>query len=108
MSPQKIKDVSEKSIGQHGNPIYDKYRSERLTASMFGVICKRRLETSCDSHVRQCLYPKKFTNKYVEYGKKNEIVAIKLFEKEKNLKVKPSGLYVDTEYGYLGASPDGR
>lgn len=107
MSPDKIKDISELSIGQHGNQTYDKYRSQRLTASMFGVVCKRRLETSCDSQVKQCLYPTKFTNKYIEYGMKNETVAIKMFEKQKGLTVKPSGLYIDKEYGYLGASPDG-
>lgn len=102
-----IEKIANKSIGQHGNPVYDAHRSQRLTASMFGAVCKRRPDTSCDGQVRQCLYPSYFTNKYMEYGKKNESVAIKMFEEKTGLIVKPSGLYIDQEFGYLAASPDG-
>jgi hypothetical protein len=34
-------------------------------------------------------------------------VAIKLFEQETKLKGEPSGLWVDLQNGFLGASPDG-
>lgn len=42
-----------------------------------------------------------------EYGIRNESVAIGKFMEKTGKIVKPSGLFVDLEYGFLGASPDG-
>lgn len=42
-----------------------------------------------------------------EYGIKNESVAVSKFMEKTGKFVKPSGLFVDLEYGFLGASPDG-
>ncbi|KAJ8938913.1 hypothetical protein NQ314_011289, partial [Rhamnusium bicolor] len=39
-------------------------------------------------------------------GKKNESVAIEIFEKRNNVKITKSGIWLD-KCGFLGASPDG-
>jgi len=43
----------------------------------------------------------------MEYGKLNEQTAIMALEKKLNLKIVKCGIFVDEEYPYLGATPDG-
>lgn len=93
-------------LGTH-NKSYLSQRRERLTASVFGSVCKRRTDTSCHVLVKSILYPKHITSAALEYGKVNEIVARQIFSEKTNNTVKESGLFVDTEHGFLGASPDG-
>lgn len=38
-SVEEIKSIEETTIGQHENELYTMYRSDRLTASHFGVVC---------------------------------------------------------------------
>lgn len=82
-------------------------RSKRLTASLFGSVIKRRPYTPCHSLVKSCLQQKVFHTDAVEYGIMKESIAIKHFESAMGLYVKPSGLWIDEEYGFLAASPDG-
>jgi hypothetical protein len=56
---------------------------------------------------KEILHDTNFYNKGTEYGKINEKVALKKFSLEHKLSVQPSGLFVDLDYGFLGASPDG-
>lgn len=48
------------------------------------------------------------SNQATEYGIAKENVAISIFESQTNLKVRESGLWIDLENGFLGASPDGK
>ena len=41
------------------------------------------------------------------YGQYHEKDALRFLKEELKLDVKPSGFFVDTEFGYLGATPDG-
>ncbi|KAJ8909537.1 hypothetical protein NQ315_002087 [Exocentrus adspersus] len=95
------------TVGQFGNRAYEEERSNRLTASLFGKIIKRRPWTPCHNDVKSILYSSNFYSAATEYGKVNEKVAISKFEQIYKLKVQPSGLFVDLHYGFLGASPDG-
>ncbi|XP_052759884.1 uncharacterized protein LOC128246165 [Mya arenaria] len=86
-------------------------RKERLTASNFGSICRRKESTEPDGLLRQMLYSN-FTSKYTEYGIKHEKAAKRMYAKamqtdHKGLAVKDSGLVVCADRPYLGASPDG-
>lgn len=78
-----------------------------MTASNFGRIIKKREGTCPTSIIKTILYPKSINTPAINYGKTKEHVAISHFEKVTGLSVRPSGLYVDVENGFLGASPDG-
>lgn len=74
---------------------------------MFGKIIKRRAYTECHNDVKSILYNKNFYSEATEYGKINEKIAVEKFAAEYHVTVQPSGLFIDLEYGFLGASPDG-
>ncbi|XP_064479311.1 uncharacterized protein LOC135392531 [Ornithodoros turicata] len=82
-------------------------RKNRLSSSNFGKVCKRRSTTLSSSLVKQLVYPRPFSTSATEYGKQNEDVAIRLYEAQRNCSVQKCGLFVDLEYGFLAASPDG-
>lgn len=108
MVSKEERDQKEKlTKGQFGNPNYESERRNRLTASLFGQVVKKRESTHCKTVVKKCLYNESFYSKATEYGKINESVAIKLFEKKANVDVVPSGLWIDIENGFLAVSPDG-
>lgn len=82
-------------------------RRWRLTASMFGTICKitsrRNREKLCSS----LLFPCDLTTAPVLHGRRCESLAIEQFEEKEGVNVKPCGLFIRPDYPYLGASPDG-
>lgn len=41
------------------------------------------------------------------YGRQNESVARTFFIENYNKQVRQAGLFIDQQYGFLGASPDG-
>ncbi|KAK9753295.1 YqaJ-like viral recombinase domain [Popillia japonica] len=57
--------------------------------------------------VKSILSSSHFTSEAIEFGKMHEHVAISILEEKLNEKVSSSGLCVDIEYPFLGASPDG-
>lgn len=52
-------------------------------------------------------FPSNFSNFYTEYGKKNEINALREYGKEMNIPLGLSGLWINKKYVHLAASPDG-
>ena len=52
-------------------------------------------------------YIRSFTSKAVQYGKKNEDLARKQYEKCLGVKVLPTGLTLMPTHHYIGASADG-
>lgn len=75
---------------------------------MFGRIIKRRPHTPCHNIVKSCLTQTNFYSEATEFGIAKEQVAIQRFQQEMKLVVEKSGLWVDLDYGFLGASPDGK
>ncbi|XP_018335510.1 uncharacterized protein LOC108744304 isoform X1 [Agrilus planipennis] len=82
-------------------------RRKRITASNFGRICKLQSTTNTKKTIESLLYNKFNGNEATKYGKMHEKDAIEVFEMTTNLKVKKSGLFIDKDYPFLGASPDG-
>lgn len=93
---------------QFDSELYKSERKNRLTSSNFGAVLKRRKSTSCHGLVKQILYGGNFHTEATVYGKIMEASAISWLEKEINVCVEKSGLFVDREYGCLAASPDGK
>lgn len=103
-----IKKLEASTRGQSANPLWKKERCFRLTASNFGRICKRKVNTSPDKLVRSLLYGGFVGNKATKYGLKHEASAIEQFESLTGLKVSECGLFIGKEDEFfLGASPDG-
>jgi hypothetical protein len=74
---------------------------------MFGKIIKRRASTNCHNDVKAIFYNSNFHNDATEYGKIHEKHALEKFSLVHGCQIKPSGLFIDLQYGFLGASPDG-
>lgn len=53
------------------------------------------------------MYTPQFTAPQIEYDCENEPLAQRELEKYLGKKIKPSGLFIDSNYIFLGASPDG-
>jgi len=64
-----------------------------------------RPNTSCKNSVYNILYANNVQAKSLQYGKDMEIAARKKAEETMNFIVKPCGLFIDTEFPYLAASP---
>ncbi|KAL7291999.1 hypothetical protein TKK_0014283 [Trichogramma kaykai] len=78
-----------------------------LTASKFGKICKMQDTTFRKNIVKEILYSKDLNLEQLSYGLENEEKAKKLLEKKINKKVEKAGLFIDSKFEYLAASPDG-
>ncbi|KAJ8896947.1 hypothetical protein PR048_002293 [Dryococelus australis] len=84
------------TASQNESQMWHHLRRSRLTARNFGVVCKWKDALSCTNLVKN-----------MEYGLRNEYIAIKRFERDSGLSVTKCGLFVDLEKGFLRASPDG-
>ena len=105
---QQNRDVLEYATrGQHENPQWHNVRQKLLTASNFGKICCRRETTSCQNLVKTILYPPRLTNVAVEWGKEKEILAREQLQEILGIEINECGLFIDAEFPFLGASPDG-
>lgn len=99
--------IMEKTKMQGDCDLWHKERRKRLTASNFGIVCRRKETTSCANLVKQMLYKPPVVTSAIEYGRRNEHIAIKRFQDQSGLVVEKCGLCIDLQHGFLGASPDG-
>lgn len=101
------KDIEENTRDQNASGYWGSARQQMLTASNFGVVCRRRATTSCASLVADLLYPSYKDTKAMDYGKKNEPLALKKLSGEIRKPIDKCGLFIDQTNHFLGASPDG-
>ncbi|PZC74695.1 hypothetical protein B5X24_HaOG207320 [Helicoverpa armigera] len=79
-----------------------------LTASNFGVVIKRRENSSKAKLVKNILYKCNLSKvTAIAHGVENEQLAIKQLSIQENVKIIPCGLFVDHEYPFISATPDG-
>lgn len=79
-----------------------------ITASNFGLIVKRRENTSTAKLVETILYKSNLSNiAAVAHGIENEHLALQQLATQEKVDIKPCGLFVDHDYPFIGATPDG-
>lgn len=79
----------------------------RLTASVFGKLCKMRQTTSREKVIKEMLYGTFSGNDATRYGIAHEDMAKEELEKIIGKKIENAGLFVDANLQFLAASPDG-
>ena len=89
-------------------------RRYRIMASLFGyVFLSRKPDTPPDNLILRILHPRKFSSIATKYGIDNETSAIKAYSDHQQnhghpgLVVCSCGLFVNTDFPFLGATPDG-
>ena len=98
---------------QRNSPFWYEVRRYRITASIFGVILRRRPDTPPDALVLKILQPKQFKSAATEWGVHQEPLAIQEYIRHQqghghpNLSVAPCGFHISKSHPYLGATPDG-
>ena len=99
--------MEERTRGQTENTDWRTERSRRLTASNFGRVAKLRAATSRHNTVLSILYPDDISSlPAIKHGRQSEQRALAQLVSLVGA-VRPCGLFVDTNTGYLAASPDG-
>lgn len=64
-------------------------------------------EDEWENKAKKLFFPKHFTNKFVEHGRRYEKEALEAFKKECEDEIVTPGLVVSTTFPWLGFSPDG-
>lgn len=105
-TPEELATLERATVAQRESGEWLEYRRKILTASNFGKICNMRPTTSCQNVVKNLLYSE-FDNAALRYGRENEILAKIQLEKEQDIKISECGLFIDAEFPFLGATPDG-
>lgn len=101
--------------GQASNPKWFEARRNRVTASTFADVVKRKPTTVPDPLVKRILGYTKVPTwlPAIKWGQDNEPVArLNYLEVQRRrghagIRVVECGLFIDREHGWLGASPDG-
>eukprot|EP00117_Sycon_ciliatum_P014839 scpid81162/ scgid14934/ len=111
---QEARIVDQLTRSQSLSPLWMRYRQERITASNFGVVCRRK-STHAPASLLSCILGRNVNNVPLErfdgwamqWGKDNEHLAIRRYEQLFKRTVRPSGLVINPALCWLGASPDG-
>ncbi|CAH1710462.1 unnamed protein product [Aphis gossypii] len=99
--------IERDTVGQKNNDLWKQYKSQRLTASYFGRVCKLRSVDSRPKCVENILYDSFLGDRNTRYGINNEENARQQVGKTLGKQIHLSGLFIHKTLHYLGASPDG-
>ncbi|OXU21297.1 hypothetical protein TSAR_011565 [Trichomalopsis sarcophagae] len=100
-------EIERSTVNQSNCDSWYQKRSELLTPSNFGRICRRRTTTSCASIVKNMLYPPVLNLPALTYGIENEANSRIRLSKKLKKNIELAGLMIDPNDEYLGASVDG-
>jgi len=99
--------IQKETIEQSASRKWFEYRRNIITASNFGRIICLRIDTGCEGVLKSMLYSSDVDTKCMEYGREHEQTARLALEKLLDVKIYESGLFIDKENYFLGATPDG-
>ena len=99
---------------QSKSSLWYKYRASRITSSSMKAVCHTDSTNPSQSLVKSICNPEEFafTSKQTNWGQKQEKAAKELYLKinisnHDQLVVTDSGLVINPQWPYMGASPDG-
>lgn len=114
LTDEGIKAIEENTREQAATNVWYKQRAGRITASNFKSACHTNANHPSQSLIKKICYPEstKFTSAATNWGCKNEANARKAYiqkmhECHKDFSVCDSGLQINNQWPYIGASPDG-
>ncbi|CAG9135197.1 unnamed protein product [Plutella xylostella] len=100
--------IERQTILQRESSQWLELRKNLLTASNFGQICKRKVNTSTANLVKNLLYKKNISHiTSIAHGVEHEMVALQQLSKQLDVHIEPCGLFIDREHAFIGATPDG-
>lgn len=91
---------------QSSDPRWYTERSNRITASNFGLIMRRKKDIN-ETFMKNTFLKKEFSSSSTSYGKANEIVAKQMYIRNRGNHLHEVGLIVNPDLPFLGATPDG-
>ena len=99
---------------QSKSKLWFKYRAGRITASKMKSACKTDPGLPSQSLIKTICYPEAFgfTTRATRWGCEHEKTAIDYYgkackEKHDDFELNKSGLFLNTDWPFIGASPDG-
>ena len=113
IKPERIEAIEKCTIDQSHATYWAEERRQRITASDFASIIKKREKTSCQGIVKRKLYSSFKGNALTRRGlseEDNSILEYRLFKSNlgTTVNVQKAGLTISQTHPYLGASPDGK
>lgn len=106
--------IERETKSQNTSKLWYKYRAGRVTASRMRAVCHTNLANPSQSLIKSICYPEafQFTSKATEWGCSHERQARVMYEKVSKSKhqkfsVEENGLFINPQWPYIGASPDG-
>nr|XP_033935033.1 uncharacterized protein LOC117443188 [Pseudochaenichthys georgianus] len=114
LTQPQVQAVEEETRNQSLSPIWFSQRAGRITASRLKQVLQTSLAQPSKSLIKSICYPEahKFSTAATRYGCKYEATARKQYEGVQSLhhqgfSCKDSGLWLNPQWPYMGASPDG-
>jgi len=105
---KKRADMTKNTKEQFASEEFINLKDNRLTASNFGPVYTLKDFTHPHNTVKRLRDPTDLSrNPAIQHGKVGEERVIKEYENDNELKVKKSGIFVNEQWCYLGATPDG-
>lgn len=106
-SKREIEEVEEKTREQYNSPEWLEERRKILTASNFGIICRRKPSTYSGPLVKSLLTNSLIQSSALNWGRDNEAKALDELQNTKKIVIRKCGLFLSEKYSFLGATPDG-
>lgn len=98
--------VEQNTRDQADCPAWFEARRNKLTASNFGLIIKRKKVT--EKFLDTILHPKEFSSAATSYGKNHEKKAIQKYINKTGNHVHDCGFVINWKFPFMGASPDSK
>ncbi|GBP90192.1 hypothetical protein EVAR_64174_1 [Eumeta japonica] len=100
--------IQQSTSNQRNSNDWIELRKNMITASNFGTVVKRRETSSKAKLVQNILYKSNLRNiAAIAHGVENEELALQQLAMQEKVTIEPCGLFVDNEYLFVGATPDG-
>ncbi len=113
ITPEQQQAVEEATREQANSRVWFRFRTGRITASKMYTTIHTKVDMPAVSLIKSICYPQAhgFTAVSTSWGCDHEQHALKVYianmeKQHRNFKILPSGLFLSTQYPFIGATPD--